>query len=105
MPFRIVITDEAELHLRSLPAHEQRLIESAIRRRLLHEPGRETKAVKQLRPNRLAQYELRVGDFRVMYNVEGVEVVLLVIGRKKGNQLFVKGESYHGHQDDSSGKA
>jgi len=34
-----------------------------------------------------------------LYNVEGEEVVLLVVGRKVGNVLVVEGEEFHGHQD------
>ena len=36
---------------------------------------------------------------RALYNVEGSEVVLLVVGRKVGNKLVVKGQEFHGHQD------
>jgi mRNA-degrading endonuclease RelE of RelBE toxin-antitoxin system len=43
-----------------------------------------SKAVKLLRPNPFACYELRIGDFRVLYNVddERSEVVMVAIGRK-----------------------
>jgi hypothetical protein len=34
-----------------------------------------------------------------LYNVEGEEVVILVVGRKDGNKLIVGGEEFHGHQD------
>jgi RNAse (barnase) inhibitor barstar len=36
--------------------------------------------------------QLRVGDLRVLYNVESLEVVLLIVGRKVGNALFVAGQ-------------
>ena len=55
--------------------------------------------MKRLRPNPLAEFELRVGNLRTLYNVEGAEVVLLIVGRKVGNKLIVKGEEFHGHQD------
>jgi hypothetical protein len=58
-----------------------------------------TKAVKRLRPNPFAEFELRVGDLRVLYNIEGAEVVLLAVGRKVGNKLIVKGVEFHGHQE------
>lgn len=53
-----------------------------------------------LRPNPVAEFELRVGDLRVLYNVEGSEAVLLIVGKKVGNKLVVEGEEFHGHQDD-----
>ncbi len=58
-----------------------------------------TKAIKRLRPNPLAEFELRAGDLRVLYNVEEDEAVLLIVGRKVGNKLIVEGEEFHGHQN------
>jgi mRNA-degrading endonuclease RelE of RelBE toxin-antitoxin system len=100
--FNITITDDAESHLRSLSKREQRMVEAAILSRLVHQPETESRTVKRLRPNPLATYELRVGNIRVLYNVEGREVILLVVGRKVGNMLVVKGQEFHGHQDNSS---
>jgi mRNA-degrading endonuclease RelE of RelBE toxin-antitoxin system len=71
MAFTITITAEAESHLRSLPARDQRTLEATILARLTHQPTTPTHAIKQLRPNPLAQFELRAGDLRVLYNVEG----------------------------------
>ncbi len=47
----------------------------------------------------LPEFEPRVGDLLVLYNVEAEEVVLLLVGRKLGNKLIVEGEEFHGHQD------
>ena len=99
MPFQIRITDDAERQLRWLSVREQRILEAAILSRLEHQPTTPTKAVRALRPNPLAQFELRAGDLRLLYNVEGDEVVILIVGRKDGNQLIVEGEKFHGHQD------
>lgn len=99
MAFKITITEDADRQFRSLSVREQRILQAAINSRLEHEPTRVTKAVKRLRPNPLAEFELRVGDLRVLYNVQGEEVVLLIVGRKVGNALIVEGETFHGHQD------
>lgn len=99
MPFQITITDEAERQLKALPSREQRLLEAAIQARLVNQPTTLTRAVKRLRPNPFAEFELRVGELRVLYNVEGDEVVLLLVGRKVGNKLLVDGEGFHEHQD------
>jgi mRNA-degrading endonuclease RelE of RelBE toxin-antitoxin system len=101
MPFRIIITEDADRQFRSLQAREQRILEAAIEARLKHQPTTPTKAIKRLRPNPLAEFELRAGDLRALYNVEGEEVVILTVGRKVGNKLIVEGEEFHGHQDDS----
>jgi len=76
------------------------MLETAILSRLHYLPTTPTRAIKRLRPNPLAEYELRAGDLRVLYNVEEEEVVLLVVGRKVGNKLIVGSEEFHGHQDD-----
>jgi mRNA-degrading endonuclease RelE of RelBE toxin-antitoxin system len=102
MAYQITITSEAESQLRALPARDQRVIETTILARLTNNPKKPTRAIKRLRPNPLAEFELRAGDLRVLYNVEGAEVVLLVIGRKTGNKLIVKGQEFHGHQNDST---
>jgi mRNA-degrading endonuclease RelE of RelBE toxin-antitoxin system len=99
MPFKIAITEDAERQLRSLPVREQRILEAAIQSRLEHQPTTPTKAIKRLRPNPFADFELRAGDLRALYNVEEGEIVVLLVGRKVGNQLIVEGEEFHGHQD------
>lgn len=100
MAFRITITEDADRQLRSLPVREQRILEAAILSRLQHQPTIATKAIKLLRSNPLAEFELRAGDLRALYNVEGDEVVILVVGRKVGNKLIVESEEFHGHQND-----
>src|SRR5262245_33000833 len=99
MPFKITITEDAERQLGSLPVRQQRILEAAIQSRLAHEPTKATKAIKRLRPNLFADFELRAGDLRALYNVEEGEVVILLVGRKVGNKLIVEGEEFHGHQD------
>ena len=101
MEYEITITEDAEAQLNSLPARERRTLETAISKRLRDQPTTPTKSIKRLRPNPLAEFELRVNDLRVLYNVEEQEVVLLVVGRKVGNKLIVEGQEFHGHQDDT----
>jgi len=50
-----------------------------------------------LRENPLARWELRVGEFRVFYNVveEGDKVKVLAVGVKEGNKLLIEGEEYN----------
>ena len=70
MAFRITITEEADSQLRALPVREQRIVEAAVTARLRDQPAIPTKAIRRLRPNPLAEFELRVRDLRVLYNVE-----------------------------------
>jgi len=102
MPHRITITQEAKAQLQDLSAREQRIISEGIAARLQDQPTVPSKAIKLLRPNPLAGYELRLGDLRVLYNVdeENLEVVVAIVGRKAGNSLVVEGREFHGHQSD-----
>jgi mRNA-degrading endonuclease RelE of RelBE toxin-antitoxin system len=102
MPYRITMTREAEALLLNLPAREQRLISDGIAARLRDQPRSSSRAIKLLRPNPLAAYELRLGDLRVLYNVdeESAEVVIVIIGRKAGNTLIVEGKEFHEHERD-----
>jgi len=61
---------------------------------LRSEPTVETRNRKQMRPNNIAEWELRLGEFRVLYDVD--EQVFIVdvqrIGEKKGNTFFFQGQ-------------
>ena len=100
MAFKITITEVANRQFHSLPVRDQRILEAAITSRLSEQPTTPTKAIKQLRPNPLAEFELRAGDLRALYNVKDDEVIVLIVGQKVGNKLIVEGEEFHGHQDD-----
>jgi len=102
MPYQISITDVAATQLRAMTAHDRRIIESAIAARLTDQPTTVTKCIRKLRPNPLAEFELRIQRFRVLYNVdvETDEIVLLIVGIKLGNKLIVEGTEFHGHRSD-----
>ena len=102
MSYNIVMTEDAERQFRALSAREQRILEAAVLSRLIQQPTTTSKAIKQLRPNPFAEFELRVGDLRVLYNVDQDEVLVLLVGRKAGNRLIVEGEEFDGHQDNST---
>jgi mRNA-degrading endonuclease RelE of RelBE toxin-antitoxin system len=42
----------------------------------------------------VADYELRLGDLRVLYRIEGSTVFITVVGVNRGNTLIVKGEEF-----------
>jgi hypothetical protein len=46
------------------------------------------------RPSESASFEFRVGALRVFYPVVGNEVRIVLIGRKKGNQLLIDGKRF-----------
>jgi hypothetical protein len=67
MPFQITITADAARQLRSLTTRQQRMVEDAVFAKLIHEPRKTTRAIKRLRPNPYAEYELRVSNHRSYY--------------------------------------
>jgi len=99
--YEIVLTIEAEDDLRGLRKHDQQLVTNEILSQLTYEPTVETRNRKHLKPNPLAEWELRIDKFRVFYDVlenEGEIVVRIVkvaaIGYKRGKRLFIHGEEY-----------
>jgi len=96
--YRIQFTTSAEKHFAQLTAREQAIVLNAVKVQLRHEPTKETRNRKPLRPNPLAPWELRVGFLRIFYEVDAQEsdfVNILAIGIKRGNQLIVAGKEIH----------
>jgi mRNA-degrading endonuclease RelE of RelBE toxin-antitoxin system len=102
--FAINIADEAVGHLDRLERYAQRIVLDGIELHLRHQPMEETRRIKQLRLNPVASWELRLGDYRVLYDVaeEGRVVNVLVVGEKRGNRLYVSGQEYTAHESDRS---
>ncbi|WNZ26649.1 type II toxin-antitoxin system RelE/ParE family toxin [Leptolyngbya sp. NK1-12] len=81
-------------HLRALSPREQRIIRDAMVEQLSYEPTVSTRNRKEMRPNPLAVWELRIGNLRVYYDVDEQESVVDIraIGIKEGNQVRIGGE-------------
>jgi mRNA-degrading endonuclease RelE of RelBE toxin-antitoxin system len=94
--FRIEFTPEALGDIRQLRPYEQRQIIDRIQTQLLHQPAQVTRNRKRLRPNRLAEWELRIDTFRVFYDIDAEYAVVKIeaIGYKHGNRLYIHGEEY-----------
>ncbi len=72
------------------------MIVDAIDDRLIYEPSLETRNRKVLDPNLLAAWELRIGRYRVFYDVDAVITLVLVkaVGWKEHNTLYIRGKAY-----------
>lgn len=94
--FQIGFTPEAIEDLQLFRTHNQRRIVQAIEIQLQYQPTQQTRNRKQLRPNSLAEWELRIDSFRVFYDVDLEQSVVKIeaIGYKQGNTIFVHGEEY-----------
>lgn len=94
--YEIELTPEAIEDLGLLRKFHRQRVVNEIETELGDEPVVETRNRKRLRPNEVAEWELRVGGFRVFYDVE-VEARLVkveAVGRKQGNRLFLHGKEY-----------
>ena len=94
MPYEIRFAESVEEHLQAVTAGERGRVFRAIEVQLTHEPLKETRNRKPLRPNPIAPWELRVGGLRVFYDVaEGPPptVQVLAIGAKDRDVLRVGG--------------
>lgn len=94
MPYRIAFSRNSLSHLQVFAAREQRIIASAITEQLSHEPTIPTRNRKEMRPNLIAVWELRIGEFRVYYDVDEEEFIVDIraVGIKEGNQVRIGGE-------------
>ena len=93
MEFEIRFTESADGDLDEYRAHEQKLISDGIERFLGTDADVETRRRKQLRPNPLSPWELRLGKYRVFYEIrEGTVVRILAVGHKVHNDLHIRGK-------------
>ena len=85
MRYEIVLSPEALEDLHRLSARDRSSIRDALERHRRHEPEKESRSsIKRFRGVTRPQYRLRVGDFRVFYDVgEGVVEILAVVPKSQ----------------------
>lgn len=96
MAFEIQFTQTAADHVRAYRKFDQQIILDGIELQLENEPITETRNRKRLGENELSDWELRVQDFRVFYDVVSEEnrqiVKVKAVGHKQHNKLFIGGK-------------
>jgi len=93
MKYSIRLTDSAIEDLDFYRKNERRLISDAMAVYLTYDADVHTRRRKPLRPNQIAQWELRIDDYRVFYDFEEEDVVKVVaVGHKEHNDLYVRGK-------------
>src|SRR4051812_13479736 len=92
MAFSVEIVEGAERDLERIRSFERSEIIKTILNLLTVNPTLESKSrIKRLRPPAPAQYRLRVGEFRVLYDVEDNTVVVLrVVTKTEANAILDK---------------
>ena len=92
MKFEVKLTRSADNDLDVYTAREQRIIFDAISAFLEVDADVRNKRRTQLRPNPLAPWELRIGNYRVFYEIREERIVrVLSVGHKEHNVLFIRG--------------
>ena len=94
--FEIKFTPDAIADLRWFIKEDRKTIMAELETQLCYEPAVETRNRKRLRPNKLAEWELRLGGFRVFFDVEEEDrlIQVIAIGYKEGSRLFIRGREY-----------
>jgi mRNA-degrading endonuclease RelE of RelBE toxin-antitoxin system len=93
--YRIDFSPDAAGHLKSLTAAQRSLVQQAMNQQLLHEPKVPTRNRKRMRENSLSEWELRVRNLRVYYNVWDVDdpfVLVVAVGLKVRDRVFIAGK-------------
>lgn len=96
MAYIIEFADSVKEHLKSFTAYQRTKIIDSIEKQLVNEPLIETRNRKSLRPNPIAPWELRIGNFRVFYEISSEDpnvVRVLAVGYKEGNTLYISGKA------------
>ena len=91
--YQIQVTEDAKLDLSYYTAFERKIIVSQIRAQLSEQPEFQTKNRKKLRENPVGSWELRIGKFRIFYEVKDAKTVTIVsVGHKDNNILLIRGK-------------
>jgi mRNA-degrading endonuclease RelE of RelBE toxin-antitoxin system len=102
MAWMVEVKEAAVEHLQWLGKKTGRKVLKEALKHLKQDPLAETKNMKTLRPNPVAQRELRLlGKYRVLFSVdeEDQSATILLVGEKRGNSLYVSGEEFTAHHE------
>ncbi len=88
MRYEIILAPEAVEDLRRLSARDRSTVRDAIERHLRFEPQKVGRSsIKRLRGIDRPQYRLRVGEFRVFYDVrEDAVEILAIVSKSHANE-------------------
>ena len=92
--YLLEFTEDARRQIGEFAARDRAIVVSAITEQLSRQPTLQTRNRKPLRSSSLAAWELPVDRFRVFYIVDGecVTVLIVAIGEKRHNKLYIDGE-------------
>jgi len=90
--FEIILKPSAVSDMDGLRKYDATTIADRMEKHLVHEPDRESKSrIKRLRGIKNPDYRLRVGEYRVFYNIEEAEgrvVVLRILHKDQTHEYY-----------------
>ena len=90
MRYEISLSPEAVEDLKRVPAAKRVAVRAVIERHLRHEPTRTSRSrIKRLRGLDKPQYRLRIGDYRLFYDVSETAVEILAIMAKSETEAWL----------------
>jgi len=94
--FRISYTDSALADISTFRKNERRTIFDTVDEQLIYQPDLITRNRKKLRSNAIAEWDLRIQDFRVLYDIyfDKQKVEVKVVGLKQGAKFLVRGKEF-----------
>jgi mRNA-degrading endonuclease RelE of RelBE toxin-antitoxin system len=94
---RVFFSDEAVRLFLLIPRSQRTKIKDGIRLHLVEgDPAQTSRNKFRLRrPSEHAEFELRLGDWRVFYRIRGDVIEVVLLGEKCGDTLIVGGEEFH----------
>jgi mRNA-degrading endonuclease RelE of RelBE toxin-antitoxin system len=105
MAWKVSVKESVLDDLRYFGRSTGRLILATAQERLAANPLEVCRHMKTMRPNRIAQRELRLfGKYRVLFRLDATEreVTIIIVGEKRGEALFVRGEEFTAHHESDS---
>ena len=80
MSYQVLVTREAEDDLDAIVPFRRNRILDAMERYLVHQPRQESRSrIKRLRQIDSPEFRLRVGDYRVFYDVDDIQLDVTVL--------------------------
>lgn len=94
--YQVEFAERAVKQLEQFAKSVRNVILDDVRAQLPHQPNIETKNRKPLRENVLSDWELKVGKYRVFYDINEDEriVRIVAVGHKEHNVLYIEGEEF-----------
>jgi mRNA-degrading endonuclease RelE of RelBE toxin-antitoxin system len=93
MKYELILTPDAQAQYKALSAFIRAQVRDALEQHLRHEPAKVSRSrIKRLQGLARPQYRLRIGEFRVYYDITSTAVEVLAIVPKSQAERWLSEE-------------